>query len=284
MKPLVSVVIPVYNHPDWLRTALQSALSQTYPNLEVIVVDDGSTDDISCIEELSDARVAYYKNKNQGVAYSRNFGISKASGKYVAFLDSDDFWKKEKLEVQIAEMEKRDAVWSQHNYYYFDDKQKKIIKKIDTYKYRANTFKYFYTSFRVQTSCFVVRRQEILENNISFPNGKKYGEDGEFYYQLLVRYPLLCIDQYLGCFRIRGTNAGKNAWVQLCSRAEGYEKKRDDTNYQKYASLSTKLANRYCFSVVQKYRKDENHNSVKYKFLYAFPWMIYRLNSFWPLQ
>ncbi len=102
--PLVSVIIPAYNQAHTLGRALQSAIDQTYHNLEIIVVDDGSTDGIErVVKNFTDLRICYLRHEhNRGAAAARNTGISEAKGHYVAFLDSDDEWMSEKIAVQFA--------------------------------------------------------------------------------------------------------------------------------------------------------------------------------------
>jgi len=86
-----SIIIPTYNRSNFIATTVQSVLNQTYPNFEIIVVDDGSTDNTEeALKKIKDKRVNYYKNNNEERAASRNYGISKAKGDYVTFLDSDD--------------------------------------------------------------------------------------------------------------------------------------------------------------------------------------------------
>ena len=102
-QPLVSAVIPVFNCEDFLSEALKSVFSQTYSNIETIVVDDGSTDDSAEIAG-SYPEVDYYYQENQGVSAARNTGISSSEGEFVAFLDADDVWKPEKTKAQIDYM------------------------------------------------------------------------------------------------------------------------------------------------------------------------------------
>lgn len=107
MNPKVSVVIPTYNRADTVRGAIESVLAQTFSDLEVIVVDDGSSDDTGRI--LSDVfgdRIRYYAQTNQGASVARNKGIEQARGEWIAFLDSDDLWEKEKLEWQLKALER----------------------------------------------------------------------------------------------------------------------------------------------------------------------------------
>jgi glycosyltransferase involved in cell wall biosynthesis len=99
-KPLVSVIIPVYNGTCYLRAALESVFAQTYRPFEVIVVDDGSLDDSGVIAQ-SFPDVRYIHQTNQGVAAARNHGIEAARGEFFAFLDQDDLWATEKLRLQI---------------------------------------------------------------------------------------------------------------------------------------------------------------------------------------
>lgn len=100
-RPLVSVIIPVHNGGRYLRAALESVFAQTYHPFEVIVVDDGSTDDSGLIAQ-SFPEVIYIHQENQGVAAARNNAIEAAQGEFFAFLDQDDLWTTEKLKLQIA--------------------------------------------------------------------------------------------------------------------------------------------------------------------------------------
>ena len=109
-KPLVSVIIPAFDAAAYIHRTLDSVISQTYETIEVIVVDDGSSDATSSIiEEFvnRDARFQLIRQRNAGVGAARNTAIRKARGKYIAPLDADDLWVPEKLEKQVACMEQR---------------------------------------------------------------------------------------------------------------------------------------------------------------------------------
>jgi len=91
--PLFSVIIPLYNKENWIGNTLQSVLSQTFSDFEVIIVNDGSTDNgASIAESFQDERIYLFSKENGGVSAARNFGIEKATSNYIAFLDADDFW------------------------------------------------------------------------------------------------------------------------------------------------------------------------------------------------
>ncbi len=103
-SPLVSIVIPTYNQPFFLREALDSVFAQTFKDYEIIVVNDGSTDDTA--EQLKQYanRIRVITQDNQGIGRARNRGMDEAAGRYIAFLDHDDLWHPQKLEIQVAYM------------------------------------------------------------------------------------------------------------------------------------------------------------------------------------
>lgn len=111
-RPLISVVIPTFNRASQPIAAIESVLAQTYPNFEIIVVDDGSTDDSvqaiqRFISQISEPchQILLVSQPNQGASVARNTGIAKARGEYIAFLDSDDSWEPEKLACQMQALE-----------------------------------------------------------------------------------------------------------------------------------------------------------------------------------
>lgn len=100
--PKISIVIPTYNQSEYLQEAVESVLNQTYKNIEIIIVDDGSTDNtLGVVRSFDNNKIIYIQQKNKGASSARNTGIKKANGEYIAFLDSDDLWLKNKLRKQI---------------------------------------------------------------------------------------------------------------------------------------------------------------------------------------
>ena len=107
---VVSVVIPLYNARDVIRDTLESLFAQTYSHFEVIVVDDGSTDGSGEVVQGYGDRVRYMVQRNAGVACARNRGIAAARGKYIALLDHDDLWGREKLAKQVSMLDSQPSV------------------------------------------------------------------------------------------------------------------------------------------------------------------------------
>lgn len=124
MNDKVSVIMPSYNTGEYIKKSIESVIAQTYTNWELIIVDDCSTDntDDAVRPYLSDSRIFYLKNdKNSGAAVSRNRALREAKGRWIAFLDSDDLWLPQKLEMQIDFMERNGYRFSYTNYCEIDE-------------------------------------------------------------------------------------------------------------------------------------------------------------------
>ncbi len=134
MKDLVSIITPLYNSVAYLPDMIESVLSQTYYNWELLIVDDASSDNsVEIVESYSktDDRIKLICfEKNSGAAISRNKAIEEAKGRYIAFLDSDDLWSAEKLEKQIIFMKDHDVALSYTSYYSIDEVRGKVIGEV----------------------------------------------------------------------------------------------------------------------------------------------------------
>lgn len=136
MGKLISIITPMYNAEKYIEETIKSVLLQTYKNWELIIIDDMSIDNSRSIVEKYlkvDKRIKYIKNeKNLGPGISRNIAIEKSEGDYIAFLDSDDLWKENKLSNQINFMKKYNLSMSHGNYYFIYEDNKEKIKKVKT--------------------------------------------------------------------------------------------------------------------------------------------------------
>lgn len=128
MSDLVSIITPSYNCGAYIADTINSVLAQTYPNWEMIIVDDCSTDDTAAVVaeyERKDQRIRFIRNeRNSGAAVSRNRALREARGRWVAFLDGDDLWEPFKLQHQIDFMTEHDCVFSYHKYDEIDENGK----------------------------------------------------------------------------------------------------------------------------------------------------------------
>lgn len=133
---LVSVIIPSYNSGKFLNEAIKSVASQTYRDLEIIIINDGSIDDTEKIAkdwQKKDKRIRYLKHhKNQGLASARNTGIRNSKGEYIAFLDADDVWLPQKLAVQIKKIRESGADLVFSNWYIWEHGKRTKVEAFDS--------------------------------------------------------------------------------------------------------------------------------------------------------
>lgn len=275
-EPLVSVVIPFFEGKKWLEEALESVEKQEYKNKEIIVINDGSIEDINDIETKFGHNVKFIYKENSGPASARNLGIEISKGKYIAFLDSDDIWLPNKLKKQVLLMETKNAVWSQHSYEMFWEESNKT-KIIDTSIYVGNVYRECFISLRIQTSCVMIKREILMKENIRFPLNKRYGQDCELYRELAQKYDLYSMKEVYSKFRIRGNNAGFRAIVQINDRADNWKLIKYDNEILKKLPLLVKKAYKICEkeSILIKNKKISNEKLAK--IIYFFPWILFKL-------
>ena len=213
-QPLVSVIMPTYNHAKFIGKAIGSVLNQTYQNFELIIIDNYSEDDTEkIVDSYEDDRIIYLKFRNNGIiAASRNHGIQHSHGEYVAFLDSDDFWHKQKLEKQLPHFETSEIIGVASNavlisctpYYRKNNLARSRLGYID-YKYRD-----ILNYNRLATSSLIVKR-DILDQSGLFDEDKTFSfiEDWELWLRM-AKY---------GSFRVLETPL----LTYLVSRKRGYQ-------------------------------------------------------------
>ncbi len=199
-KELVSVIIPTHNRADMITASINSILDQDYTNLEVIVVDDGSTDNTDeVVARIKDARLRYFKYpESRGANYARNYGIKEAKGEYIAFNDSDDTWHKNKLSVQLSAMKEAGVLFS-------FCKKRTLVNGI--WEALPNDLSYdgiiakedLFISSKVGTQCIVAKR-ECFDHEM-FDEELPRSQDFELTIRMARRYDILFVDEELvDCF------------------------------------------------------------------------------------
>jgi glycosyltransferase involved in cell wall biosynthesis len=166
--PLVSVVIPSYNRAHTIAAAIHSALAQDYPNFEIIIADDGSSDDTAgAVRALNEPRVRYVRKVNGGCSSARNFGAAHATGKYVAYLDSDDTWEKTWLSDAVAIMEKDAGVGAVYSSLEHIDKDGKAVGVMDLTlggRYAEASIPYVLMRCQGMLGSNIIARPEIVKS------------------------------------------------------------------------------------------------------------------------
>lgn len=227
-RPKVSVVIPVYNCADYVAQTLRSAIEQTERDLEVVVMDDGSTDgtyDVLQKMAARDTRIKVFTQKNSGLpAIARNAALAKAAGEFICFLDGDDLYHPEKVERQVAVMKAHPEVSvvfhevkifqhepdEQPGEFYagrvqFMERAKEWLKPIGDEAYLCRKDFYHFMSVEinaVHTSAILFRRQLLREEKVWFPE-LELGEDTDLWFRLARTGRMAYIDRPLSYYRQR---------------------------------------------------------------------------------
>lgn len=207
IKPEISVIIPFYNQVDWLIEAIQSVLKQTFDNFEVIVVDDGSTENLDKVFDCKDPRILYVQQNNQGRSVARNRGLKIARGKYIAFLDADDLFFPSKLMVQYQYMEQHPEFVLTHTSYQRMNKQGELISNQSSGRYRYQHYTDLMVACPFATPTVMVRREFIEKHKICFPVGIHVGEDICFWVSCAKHGRIGGLDNPLTRVRMHGANA-----------------------------------------------------------------------------
>lgn len=187
-----SIVIPTYNRAHLIEETIQSLLNQTFQDFEIIVVDDGSTDNTEeIIGKINSEKITYYKTENFGVAHARNFGIQKAKGNYVGFLDSDDKVKPEHLQTAFNYLQQHPQTEILHLNFNW-------IKRDGT-KIRSNKLpKHLpYDIFKgnsLHVNCVFIANKIAKQNLFNECKDLMFSEDWDFFIKLSIKYPIKLIE------------------------------------------------------------------------------------------
>ena len=169
---LVSIITPAYNAAEYIAESIESVLAQTYPNWEILIVNDCSKDNTAAIVQsyaAKDKRIKLINLKqNSGAAVARNTAIQNSRGRYIAFLDSDDLWKKDKLQKQLSFMQQNDYAFTFTAYEHFKDNKENIQNKIQVPK--SLNYKQALKGNQIGCLTVMLDRKQIL--NIEFSKQK----------------------------------------------------------------------------------------------------------------
>jgi len=190
---MVSVIITTFNRKKFLRDAVMSVLNQEYHDIEIVVIDDGSTDD--SYREIEGLPVRYIWKKNEGISSARNLGISVTEGEYVAFLDVDDLWNKKKLSLQMELMEAEGFSISYTNELWIRN-GRRLNQKVRHKKYSGYIFEYCLPLCIISPSSVVIQR-EIFDTVGLFDESLPVCEDYDMWLRITTQYPVLFVDKPL---------------------------------------------------------------------------------------
>ena len=231
----VSIIMPLYNSEKFILSSVESVRRQTYPKWELIMVDDASTDrSLKIAKRLAkeDVRIKVFgMPENKGVSSARNLGLSKAQGRYVAFLDSDDIWGKNKLTVQIISMRKRKSPLSCTGYAYINENGTimplgwgKVDHSIGLEKYMKTT--------QIGASTVMIDRAQVP--SFSFPNDRELCEDARLWMNFMRQgYQFTGLNKILALIRVREKSLSHNKIKMAQNTLKRYWMERDFPAYKR---------------------------------------------------
>ncbi|PYQ33691.1 MAG: glycosyl transferase family A [Acidobacteria bacterium] len=282
----ISVIIPTYNYARYLREAIDSALAQTYAPLEVIVIDDGSTDETPLVLAEYGNRIRTIRQNNAGVGAARTSGIAAARGEYIALLDSDDIWLPRKLELQIARFEADPSLGLVHcGSEAFDDAGPTLSMSLDGMEGRvADEMLRFEREVLPANGSSILFPTRIAEEVGGFDARLPPSDDWDFCYRVAVRHPIGYVREVLVRYRQHGSglhlNIAKMENAMLISLAKAFESRNvPSLRRQAYGRLHRVLAGCYFqahqpLPFVRHMMKSLRYDVRNFAYFAAYPWRL----------
>jgi len=226
--PKVSVIIPVYNGTNYLHEAIDSVLSQTYPNHEVIVVDDGSTDGTWAVIQSYGPQVRGIRKENGGVASALNSGVRESAGDYIAWLSHDDLFLASKLERQVEFLQRLPQFKASYTDYYVIDEDGRILGEIETPWYpRLEAIRALFGRVYMNGSTMLIGRS-CFEKTGLFSEGLRYTQDIEMWLRLLRHFEIGRVPEKLGKQRVHFAQGSRNLESHTMETQEMFKRMFED--------------------------------------------------------
>lgn len=211
--PLISIIIPVYNGEKTIQETIESVLSQTFTDFELLVINDGSQDKtLEIVDRIQDSRIKVFSYPNAGQSTSRNRGIALATGDYISFIDADDLWKPDKLEAQLKALQNNPIAAVAYSWTDWIDESGQLVGKGSYNTEEGEVFaKLLLNDFVANGSNVLIRRQALAEVG-DFDPSVTPAEDWDLWLRLAVRYEFVAVQSPQVLYRISPNSASFNVW------------------------------------------------------------------------
>jgi len=195
--PTISVIVPAYNAENTILETIGSVQQQTFSDFELIVINDGSNDrTLELLKSLTDSRLKIFSYENGGLCVARNRGISHASGKFVAFLDADDLWTQDKLELQLAALQQHPEAAVAYSWTSYIDEQGKLLSVDKPIFFKGNVYaRLLVNNFLANGSNPLIRR-EAIESIGGFDPAIPPCADWDFYLRLAAKWHFFVVPKH----------------------------------------------------------------------------------------
>ena len=255
--PFFSIILPTFNRAQFLHVSLASIKRQSFKNLEMIIVDDGSIDDTKeVVEHFSkqDSRFKYYYQENSERSAARNNGITKAKGKYICFIDSDDLYEDHFLEALHGFIKKNETKRGMFfcNVSRMENGVKEKVPHDPVGNY-ANSIEYILLSKETVIPTRVCIQNEILKEN-KFDESLNISEDSELFARILVKHPLIQFDYFGAIYTIHNDNTTNLKNNPFLGQLKSLKKIINNQSVRPFISKrTTKIKLSYCYFGIAKY-------------------------------
>jgi glycosyltransferase involved in cell wall biosynthesis len=209
---LISIITPTYNREKFLPAAIDSVLKQTYKNFELIIVDDGSTDNTPTLMTTylgKDSRIKYLQQKNQGQSVARNYALSVANGDFICFLDSDNYWPEDKLEKSIRAFESHPEVDIVYGDCITIDEQGNELHRNNMRRYSGNIAALLLKDNFVSMNTTMTRRKCFDEMG-GMSGKRRVADDYDLWLKFSARFQFLYIPEFLAYYRVMENQISTN--------------------------------------------------------------------------
>ncbi|MGB6298578.1 MAG: glycosyltransferase [Rivularia sp. (in: cyanobacteria)] len=208
---LISVIIPVFNGEKTIKETINSILNQTFQNIELIIVDDGSKDKtLEIIEKISDSRIKIFSYANAGLSASRNRGISQAKGEYISFIDADDLWTPDKLQAQWQALQENPQAAVAYSWTDYIDESSKFFKLGRRIKVNGDAFSKLLLFNFLENGSNPLICQKALEKVGGFDESLTAAEDKDMWLRLAANYEFVCVEKPQILYRTSTTSMSTN--------------------------------------------------------------------------
>jgi glycosyltransferase involved in cell wall biosynthesis len=200
--PLISVIIPAYNAETTILETIQSVRQQTFSDLEIIVVDDASTDGtLSKVRAIRDDRLKILTRPHQGLSASRNRGIEHATGEFLSFLDADDLWTPDKLEMQLKTLQPRPQAGIAYSWTAFIDQHGRFLFAKERLYFEGNVYAPLLRSCFIASGSNVLIRRSCIDSVGLFDTSLRAAEDWEYWLRAAARWHFAVVPRYQILYR-----------------------------------------------------------------------------------
>ena len=209
--PTISVIVPAYNAERTILETIKSVLQQTFSDFELIIINDGSTDQtVELLDTVEDSRLKIFDYENGGTSVARNRGLAHATGEFIAFLDADDLWTSDKLQLQLAALQQHPEAGVAYSWAYYMDEQGKFFHADKPIFFYGNVYaELLVRDFIVSGSNCLIRRQAI-ESVGEFDPALSCAQDWDYWLRLAARWPFVVVPKLQIYYRISSNSASSN--------------------------------------------------------------------------